>query len=103
MGPIGKPNINKLTVAVFIFMLFPISLSIYGIHGYIVGNGPHHHESLYFVGFMALLSLVVFIPFAVLLAVNWRQIKVVQLALAITPFVAMALMYQYALNNGLPM
>ena len=103
MEPVGKPDTTKLTMAVCILMLFPISLSMYGIYGFVNSSGPNSHESLYFVGFMGLLSLVVFVPYTVILLINWRHLKIGYSALAITPFLVMAAMYKYALNNGLPM
>ncbi|WP_444996945.1 hypothetical protein [Aliikangiella sp. IMCC44359] len=102
MEPEGKPNINKTLNAFAILMLFPVLLSLYGIYGYQTSTSQYRMESLYFVGFMGAFSVLVFIPYCVVLMRKWNNASVTNITVSSIPFVGIALMYWYALNEGAP-
>jgi hypothetical protein len=102
MEPRGKPTINKALNAFTILMCFPVLLSLYGIYGYHTSTSQIRMESLYFVGFMGGLSMLLIIPYLVTLILKWRNVAFKNFLISSIPFVLITLMYLHALQEGAP-
>jgi len=99
----GSPDINKVLNSFTLFMCIPILLSLYGIYGYYTSDSELRIESLYFVGFMAWFSVIIFIPYIVSLISKWPKAAFKNVVISLIPYLMMAIMYWYALKQGAPL
>jgi hypothetical protein len=80
-------------------MLFPLSLSLWGTWSYFeTGN----IEGLMFVGFMALYSLALLVPYLAALLFAWPSLTKRSLAFSSVPFFTMLGLVVVGTLNGLP-
>ena len=97
-----KSKIEYVTLILAILMLVPCYFSLSGLFFYFTNEGIIRSEGLIVIGFMSVFSIVIAIPYAIIVAGYFKIITKRNLIITALPFILMVVLVVYGTTLGVP-
>ncbi|GAA4501450.1 hypothetical protein [Pseudaeromonas paramecii] len=93
---------EKLAIILAVIMCLPVCVAISGGVAFLDKSNPVYYEGLHVVGYMVILSSVIWIPYLILSALKWKKISSKVQAVTFIPIGSMLSLALVAEINGVP-